>query len=249
LKPDGTLDPTGRRGGYAKLSTIGGFDPMTAKLGGLWDAMLGEGRHWWITATSDSHNNWRDGGNDFWPGEYSKTYVLARRDHGDILDGLRHGRIFVTTGDLVSEVHMSAHGARLSKVKAGLGELLTVQRGDDVVVEIRVRDPKGENSAKMSPEVRRIDLISGRVTGPVQDRSTDINSSAQVVHRFTKADWKREGEVLVMRHRLRKVTEPLYLRLRGTNTEELEPAEDQPGENPWADLWFYANPVFVEIKN
>ena len=247
LKPDGTLDPVGRRGGYAKLSTIGGFDPMTAKLGGLWDAMLGEGRRWWITATSDSHNNWRDGGNDFWPGEYSKTYVLARRDHGDILDGLRHGRIFVTTGDLVSEVHMSAHGARASKVKAGLGELLTVPRGDDVVIEICVRDPKGVNSAKLSPEVRRIDLISGRVTGPAQDRSTDINSTTQVVHRFTKADWKREGEVLVMRHRLPKVTEPLYLRIRGTNTDELEPAEDQAGENPWADLWFYANPVFVDI--
>jgi hypothetical protein len=52
-----------------------------------------------------------------------------------------------------------------------------------------------------------------------------------------------------MRHRLPKVTEPLYFRLRGTNTDELEPAEDQPGENPWADLWFYANPVFVDIKN
>ena len=50
---------------------------MAAKIGGLWDSMLGEGRHWWITATSDSHVNWRDGGGDFWPGENFKTYVKA----------------------------------------------------------------------------------------------------------------------------------------------------------------------------
>ncbi|WP_353901506.1 hypothetical protein ABUL04_10295 [Micromonospora harpali] len=34
------------------------------------------GRRWWITAISDSHVHWTRGGSDFWPGEYSKTYVL-----------------------------------------------------------------------------------------------------------------------------------------------------------------------------
>jgi hypothetical protein len=58
---------------------MGGFDQMTATLGGLWDSLLGEGRRWWITSTSDSHVNWRDGGSDFWPGEYSKTYVYEPR--------------------------------------------------------------------------------------------------------------------------------------------------------------------------
>ena len=38
-----------------------------------------------------------------------------------------------------------------------------------------------------------------------------------------------------------------YIRLRGTNTNELEPAADPLGENPWDDLWFYTNPVFVEM--
>lgn len=90
INPDGSLDPEGRRGGYRKVPTMGGFDPMTARLGGLWDSMLSEGRRWWVTATSDSHRHWREGGSDFWPGEYSKTYVLARRDHTDIVDGLRH---------------------------------------------------------------------------------------------------------------------------------------------------------------
>jgi hypothetical protein len=29
----------------------------------------------------------------------------------------------------------------------------------------------------------------------------------------------------------------------------MEPVEDVDNENPWADLWFYTNPIFVEIDN
>ena len=76
----------GARGGYGNHPTYGGFDQMTARVGGLWDSLLGEGRRWWITATSDSHVHWTRGGSDFWPGEYSKTYVHGapglRRHHG-----------------------------------------------------------------------------------------------------------------------------------------------------------------------
>ncbi|MBP2473486.1 hypothetical protein JOF53_002358 [Crossiella equi] len=40
--------------------TYGGFDWMTARLGGLWDSLLAEGRNWWVTSNSDSHFNYRD---------------------------------------------------------------------------------------------------------------------------------------------------------------------------------------------
>ena len=97
--------PDGPRGGYGNHPTYGGFDQMTARLGGFWDSMLGEGRRWWITANSDSHVNWREGGVDFWPGEYSKTYVWAAREPPTrSWTASETGRIFVTTGDLVSEV-------------------------------------------------------------------------------------------------------------------------------------------------
>ncbi len=33
--------------------TYGGADYMVAKLGGLWDSLLGEGRHWWAFSDSD----------------------------------------------------------------------------------------------------------------------------------------------------------------------------------------------------
>jgi hypothetical protein len=42
------------------------------------------------------------------------------------------------------------------------------------------------------------------------------------------------------------VSAPIYIRVRGTNTEELEPEVDPPDEDPWPDLWFYSNPIFVE---
>ena len=30
--------------------------------------------------------------------------------------------------------------------------------------------------------------------------------------------------------------------------DALEPAPDEPGENPWHDLWFYSNPIFIEVE-
>ena len=248
LRPDGSRDPAGRRGGYGKVPTMGGFDPMTARIGGLWDALLGEGRRWWITATSDSHQNWREGGNDFWPGEYAKTYVLARRDPADIVDGLRHGRVFVTTGDLISalDVRVRARGGRRSVT---LGQTLTVEPGGAVTVDIAVRDPAAANSGGGRPDLARLDLIMGEITGPSADRAADVNPTTRVVRRFVRSEMDRRGEWLIARHTFSKVTQPFYLRLRGTSGSELEPSPDPAGEDPWSDLWFYANPVFVETRS
>src|SRR5688572_27116381 len=85
-KLDASGRPAGNRGGYGNedARTLGGFDQMTAIVGGLWDSMLGEGRRFWVVATSDSHNQFADPdqpGSDFWPGQYQKTYVKARRNY------------------------------------------------------------------------------------------------------------------------------------------------------------------------
>lgn len=242
---DGAPDPTGNRGGYGRAPTLGGFDQMSAIVGGLWDSLLAEGRHWFITATSDSHVNWRDGGSDFWPGEYSKTYVQAQGNHADIIDGLRSGRIFVTTGDLVSEVDIIASSG---KARAGIGGTVAAKNGAMIDVTIRLRDPAAANAAGRTPEVARVDLIVGSVTGPMADRTSSVTSGTSVVRRFTAADWQRDGEMLTMTHRIPKLSGPIYLRVRGTSTAELEPASDPKGEDPWSDLWFYANPIFITAK-
>lgn len=233
------------RGFYRGYPTLGGYDQMTARLGGFWDAMLGEGRRWWITATSDSHIHWRDGGGDFWPGEYSKTYILAAKDHDAILESLRAGRVFVTTGDLISELWVSARGG---EAEAGIGGTLRVPAGEAVTVTIKFLDPDGTNHNGDNPVVERVDLIVGEVRGKVADASTDSNPSTRVVARFTDRDWRRDGDHRVITHTLEAVDKPLYLRVRGTNTDELEPQPDPDGENPWGDLWFYSNPIFVESR-
>jgi len=244
LNRDGSSDPTGARGSYRRSPTLGGFDQMTARLGGFWDSMLGEGRRWWVTSTSDSHRHYSEGGSDFWPGEYSKTYVHARPAHADILDGLREGRVFVTTGDLVAELDVTAASG---KRRADIGGTV-VARGGDVTVTIRLRDPATPNSAGLMPSVARVDLIIGDVTGKRPDRDGDTNPTTRVVRRFTADDWTAKGDVLTMTHRLSGLKSDSYIRLRGTSGAELEPSPDPLGEDPWGDLWFYSNPVFITLR-
>ncbi len=40
----------------------------------------------------------------------------------------------------------------------------------------------------------------------------------------------------------------VYIRVRGTSTQDTAPRMDTPGEDPWADLWFYSNPIFIEVE-
>lgn len=242
LFPDGRPDPAGSRGIYRRFPTLGGFDQMTARLGGVWDSLLGEGRRWWITATSDSHTNISEGGDDFWPGEYARTWVMARPEGGDILDGLREGRVFVTTGDLISELDMTVSAEGRS---ATIGGELAVGEAVDILVTLRVRDPQAANAGGRTPSVDHIDLIVGDVAAPQADRDADANATTRVERRFTAADWTVEGEVLTMTHRLPATTGTRYLRVRGSNGAETEPQVDTPGEDPWSDLWFYGNPVFL----
>lgn len=249
LKADGSPDPSaGSRGAYVRYPTLGGFDQMTAQLGGFWDSMLGEGRRWWVTATSDSHRHYTEGGNDFWPGEYSKTYVKAQHTYDDVLDGLRNGRVFVTLGDLVSQADVTVQTAD-GRSRAEIGGTLKVRKGSDVTVVIRLRDPAGPNFGGRSPEVARVDLIRSEIGPRLADRAADRNPRARVERRFTAGDWVREGEMISIAYTLKNVVEPTYVRIRGTNrAEELEPEADPPGEDPWSDLWFYANPVFIEVE-
>lgn len=232
------------RGFYRGYPTLGGFDQMTAKVGGFWDSMLGEGRRWWVTANSDSHRHYTEGGVDFWPGEYSKTYVYADKNHDSILANLRAGHVFVTTGHLVSELYVEV---TYGDSAAAIGDEIIVPGGSEVTVSIRVRDPDTQNPAGNNPKVNRVDLIAGDVSGIAKDPELNANASTRVVKRFTSRDWKKQGEFLTMSYVL-PVTSQHYIRVRGTNTDELEPEKDPPAENPWNDLWFYSNPVFITTK-
>lgn len=237
----------GSRGAYAAYPTMGGFDQLTARVGGFWDSMLGEGRRWWITANSDSHLHWSEGGVDFFPGEYSKTYVYAEKNYHDILANIRAGRVFVTTGDLISELFVNAKVIDADSL-AAIGQELVVKPGSNVVVTIKLLDPVTNNGNAENPSVNRVDLIIGSVGDHVADVSQDTNPTTRVVKRFNSSQWRSAGSYLTMEFILENVSQSQYLRVRGTNTDQLEPQPDPKGENPWADLWFYSNPIFVTVK-
>ena len=239
------------RGAYwnAGARTLGGFDQMTAIVGGLWDALLGEGRRFWIVASSDSHFHYTEpvrAGSDFWPGEFHKTWVHARPTYAGVLNALREGRVFAVAGDLVTEldVRLKTSGGQ----EAGLGGTLRVARGAQVTATVRFRDPETPNAAGENPAVRRVDVIVGEVRGRASDPSVDRNPTTRVLARFTRDALARDGIRYSLEAALPAADHDLYVRVRGTSTADLEPAMDGPGENPWHDLWFYSNPIFIEVE-
>jgi hypothetical protein len=130
-----------------------------------------------------------------------------------------------------------------------VSETLVVERRNrtDVEVEIRFRPLDGKNANGDRPQVRRVDLIVGQVTGVHADLDAAANPTTKVVARFGPGDWRRQGHDHVIRHTLRDVGQDSYLRVRGTSTDEMEPQADGL-ESPWEDLWFYSNPIFVRVR-
>jgi hypothetical protein len=157
-------------------STFGGTGVYGAVIGGVWDALLGEGRNWWFFASSDWHNRGitfgpddRRSTQDFFPGEYQRTYSLVRSGGNKprpqmIVDGLRSGNNFSTGGQLIDrlafivctsrpEATVAALAADAATTNTALeeagcatmGEKLVVPAGTDLVVGIALRDPDGVN--------------------------------------------------------------------------------------------------------
>ena len=102
---------TGAVGG----GTFGGVGVYAAKIGGVWDALLGEGRNWFFFGSSDYHNRGSFGPDsrettaDFFPGEYTRDHVMARTGSNklstqSIVDGLRSGNSFVANGQLIDRL-------------------------------------------------------------------------------------------------------------------------------------------------
>ncbi|MBM0105852.1 hypothetical protein JM946_14020 [Steroidobacter sp. S1-65] len=228
---------------HVDAPTFGGFDQMTARVGGVWDTMLAEGRRFWITATSDSHMNLRQGGRDFDPGQYSKTYVWARHEAEDILDGMREGRMFAVTGDLIDALELTIRATDDAEKAVTMGGTLVLPAKARMRVELRVRQSAQPNANGERPVLDHIDLIVGQTPGD------DQGGPQMEVKRFGPDEWKSEGQWRVVSWELAIPQHGGFVRARGTNTSETEPLADARGEDPWRDLWFYSNPVFIEVAH
>ncbi|MFS1299680.1 PHP domain-containing protein [Streptosporangium longisporum] len=263
--------------------TFGGFDWMTATVGGLWDSLLAEGKSWWVTANSDSHSVYADttdrgpGGDfnangryedpvyrgtpnltagDFWPGFYSRTHVGARNfSYTAVMDAIREGRVWVDHGGLISGLVVRARQADRGQRGVSLGDTLHIRKGAKVELSIEITLANRPNWAQYVPALARVDVIQGDVTGPVTDRDVFTTPATKVVTSFEVG--KNTGTVRFT-YRLGAVDRPLYVRLRGTDGNRSAPgllgaAIDPAGPridvfgdaDPWKDLWFYSNPIWV----
>lgn len=151
------------RGEYSASSmgggTYGGCGIFSARVGGLWDNMLAEGRNFWLFASSDFHAT----GNDFWPGEYQKTYSAvgdtASFDAQDIVDSLRSGNAYVVNGDLINDLKFTVTNDTTGGT-ATMGEFLPMAAGDNVTISIRFKSPAANNNGD-SNLVNLVQLIEG----------------------------------------------------------------------------------------
>lgn len=237
--------------------TYGGADLILTELGGVWDALLYEGRHFWPIVNSDFHNL----NDDFWPGEYAKTRVAVAGSGGRAwLKGMQSGEMFVVLGDLIESLDFSVDD---NINRAWMGAELHTGR-HEVKIRIRFKCPARNNNGD-APQVDHIDLISGSIGGKIDPadvaRYTDgRNATTRVVHRFSASNWHIADGWTVMDTTI-SVTGPTYFRLRGTNHPVGTPGELDAEGNPivdelnintaavaWSDLWFYSNPVFVYVK-
>ncbi|MDT7789047.1 MAG: hypothetical protein QOF58_7466, partial [Pseudonocardiales bacterium] len=254
--------------------THGGFDWMTAKVGGLWDAMLAEGRPWWVTSNSDVHavhedtlvpgsQDYHQTGSrgapvdtgvkqvpysDFFPGQYGATVVGARsRSYVDVMRGLQSGKVFAAHGRLVEGLSLRVR-TRDDLRGVTLGGRTFIRRGGDVEVTIEIDRAAGPNASGVMPVLAKVDLVSGPVTGPAVDRDVFLAPETSVTKTF---EVPRRGKIRFT-HTFKGVERSFYLRLRGSDGKRLTSAGDPmvdevANADPWADLWFYANPVFIDV--
>jgi hypothetical protein len=261
-----------QRGGYGTNAvgggTYGGTGYFSAIVGGLWDAMLSEGRHWWLFSSSDFHETV----NDFYPGEYQKTYtwVMDKGDPQSIIDGLRSGNSYVVLGDLIDELNFTAqYGNRV----AVMGE--NINHGKSLVINFKVHDPASNNNNGENPQLDHIDLIMGDVTQYISPGDPAYNnptvSTTRVIARFdaiggitdgngiTSQQWQIDPQgYITVNYPINNLVGKHYFRLRGTNLglnisgetdQNGNPLLDPPGTNTvtkaYHDLWFYSNPIFT----
>lgn len=243
------------RGEYAPRNhsygtyTYGGAGLMIARIGGLWDALLSEGRHWWVFTCSDYHNPQHD----FLPGVYNRTYVFMpdKIQPYDIVNYLRSGNCFIVGGDFVNDLKFRINGKTMGET--------CVRTSDEVDLTIEVKQPE----QTLLP-LHHIDLIEGIVNGltepGTQAYRTDSVSTTKVVQRFENLKPNADGKI-VIKAKIRPSAVKTYYRLRGTHLKPNTPGETDINGNPLADegtntrekalndQWFYSNPIFVTLGN
>jgi hypothetical protein len=172
-----------------------------------------------------------------------------------VMNGIREGRIWVDHGGLISGLDVQVRETGHAWGGVTLGDTLLVRRGRTVELVITIDLANGPNWAQFVPTLARVDVIAGDVTGPVTDRDTFSTPATKVVKSFEVG--RSTGRVSFT-YPLGAVEKPFYLRLRGSDGKRSAPGLNDPAvdpagpamdvlgdADPWQDLWFYTNPIWV----
>jgi hypothetical protein len=239
--------------GYPQESyrTWGGFDWMTATVGGLWDALLSEGKPWCVTANSDCHavhlhlgdrppdatdaafeatgrhpdpvytGRPNTSGGDFWPGQYSRT-VVGAADRG--YRAIMDG---LRDGRVWVDHGRLVRGIdvrvrRSGSWTAGVPLGSTLVVRPGTKVEVVVRI-RLQDAPHPGGEVPKLNRLDV-ISGRVCSPGADRDGFTAPDTRVVK-QWDTSGmhDALTLVHRLGPVEEPAYVRVRGTDARFSRP--------------------------
>ncbi|SDN34124.1 hypothetical protein SAMN04487981_104500 [Streptomyces sp. cf386] len=197
-------------------------------------------------------------GSDFWPGQFSRTHVgVTRYGYRAVMAGLRAGRVWLDHGHLLDGLDIRLKRDCDFGQGVTLGGRLRVRKGEKLTLTITVTTASRPNPQGILPELAHVDVIRGAVHGPAADRDTWQAPDTKVVRALDVSG--RKG-TYTLRVPLTAGDESFYVRLRGSDgnrhgagylgasVDPHGPIPHEPGNgDPWADTWFYSNPVFVDV--
>jgi hypothetical protein len=128
-----------------KENTIDGWDPAAARVGDAWDTLLQRGLDLWAAdAPSDFHNDKPQDLHDFWPGEFSETWLyVPEKSAAGVLRAFRAGTFFASHGHIVRQVELTVEAPGLQR-PAGVGEVVQLPAGTSVKVQLRCVVPAND---------------------------------------------------------------------------------------------------------
>jgi glycopeptide antibiotics resistance protein len=164
------------------LKTVDRWDPAAAEVGGAWDSLLAQGLPvWGAVATSDFHHGDPQAADDFWPGEFSETWLYAPdKSAAGALASLRAGSFFGVHGQIAREVQLRVYAAGLER-EAIAGEAIIAAPGSELIVTLHLQTPlvdwQGEPNRIDEVELIAANLNESKV---IATRTPTIQSAMRV---------------------------------------------------------------------
>lgn len=155
----------------SQLKTISRWDPAAAKPGDAWDRLLGKGIDVWAAlASSDFHDARPDGLADYWPGQFSETWLYAsEKSPQGVLNALRAGTFYAEHGHIVRNVELLVELSGLPR-PAIPGDCIEAPAGTPLSVRLRFQTPATDWSGKPNriDTVELVTVVEGKVNSDVE---------------------------------------------------------------------------------